>query len=90
MLVVIACLQLPDGRVFEHHGEVEERYQDGQVYWWTQGNANCDCNRSLFLNREYHLNLRSVDDDEAWPCGDLIDLLWLDIDGVRAYTKEAK
>lgn len=80
---VIARLELPDGRRFDIHTDVEEKYQDSQLFWWTEGNGACDCNRSLYLNREYHLNL-GVDDGDDVPsmeCGHTLSLLSLSVNG---------
>jgi hypothetical protein len=42
-------------------------WHDSSMFWWTEGNAGCDCNRALFF-------ARAVDEDEPdWdniPCGD--------------------
>lgn len=81
---VIARLRLPDGREFDYHSECEEQYLDSQEFWWTEGNAGCDCNRSLFLNKEYQLGLGANNDPESestdcLPCGDTIQLVSLTI-----------
>ena len=68
-------LQLPDGRIFTLHRETESRYMDSEPFWWLEGNASCDCNRAIFLNYEYNLDL---DEDS---CGHSIILLSLKISG---------
>lgn len=74
---VVAQLRLPDGREFSVTIPCESQYADGQVFWWTEGNASCDCNRKLFLDREYGLG---IDDGQ---CGETITLVSLTVDGVR-------
>lgn len=87
-LPVVARLRLPDGRELDCHSDVNEQHADGQWYWWTEGNGGCDCNRSLFLNREYGLGLgeKNKEDDDVpnLPCGDTIELLSLTVDGKNA------
>lgn len=44
-------------------------------YWWEEGNGECDCNRSLMstIAKEYPELCR--DGDNAFPCGDTINLV---------------
>ena len=89
MAQLVARLQLPDGREFDVHTEVApdtESYPGehpfhGTLYYWTEGNLGCDCNRTLYLNREHGLNLVREPEDDCWPCGDTITLLSLTVDG---------
>ena len=85
---VIAKLKLPDGREFDCHTDVNAQYADGQAFWWTEGNGGCDCNRTLYLNREYGLGLVREPEEDCWPCGDTIELLSLTIDGQDALELE--
>src|SRR5262249_52515600 len=44
----------------------ESKWQDGSCYWWTEGNASCDCNRALAFDE-------GILDDEGvldLPCGE--------------------
>ena len=83
-LPVVARFLLPDGRVFDHHTDVDARAAARHEGWWTEGNGSCDCHRSLGLNREYGLALGEPDEDDepCLPCGDTIHLLALSVDGV--------
>lgn len=48
-------------------------YSDGiDGYWWTDGNAGCDCNRSHWINEEYGDEFPDSDD-----CGQTIKLVSL-------------
>jgi hypothetical protein len=92
---VVARLRLPDGREFEYHTTVAQQYADNQASWWIDGNACCDCNRSLFLNREHALGLGVDSDndccgDPCLPCGDTIELLALSVDGVTVIPSVRK
>src|SRR5688572_18195944 len=83
---VVARLRLPDGREFDHVYWVEARYAAGQEFWWNEGNAACDCNRSLFINQDYGLSLGELDEEDedalpCLPCGDTITLVSLTIGG---------
>lgn len=86
---VVARLKLPDGREFDYHTDCEERYADSQAFWWTDGNGGCDCNRTLYLNREHGLALIREPEDDCWPCGATIKLLALTVAGVDALAAEA-
>ena len=79
MLPVVATLRLPDGRVFNVHAECDG--VEGERYYWTDGNNACDCNRTLYLNREYGLGLVGEPDVDCWPCGNTIELVALTVDG---------
>ena len=81
---VVVRLRLPDGREFDCHTDVRRECADGQVFWWTEGNGGCDCNRSLYLNREHALGLGECehnDDVPNLPCGDTMTLVSLTVDG---------
>jgi len=45
------------GEVRFYEYECEEQSLDGQEFWWSEGNASCDCNREIFF--------RSVNGDSA-------------------------
>lgn len=77
MLPVVARLRLPDGRELDVHSETDSVV--GTWYYWTEGNNGCDCNRSLYLGREYGLDFGGP--DECLPCGDTIVLVSLTVDG---------
>jgi hypothetical protein len=54
---------------------------DGIYYQWTDGNYGCDCNRALFIEREYGESPIEGQEDFPWfPCGDRITLVSLTID----------
>lgn len=36
-------------------------WDEGQLFWWTEGNAGCDCNRSLWWYRQMGLEEPSLD-----------------------------
>jgi len=82
---VIVTLELQDGRRFSVDAPVEAEYADTQWFWWTEGNGSCDCNRSLYLNRQHGLNLGTMEDGAfdvpELPCGNTIKLVSLVIDG---------
>ena len=84
---VDVTLRLPDGREFVCHEEAEAEYADGQLFWWTEGNGGCDCNRSLTLNRAHGLNLgvKDAEDDDVpcMPCDHTITLVRLVVDGIE-------
>ena len=75
LMQVIVRLRILDGREFDVHTEVDAKYADSQEFYWTEGNAACDCNRSLYLNREHGLNLVDDGEDGCLSCGDTIELL---------------
>lgn len=52
-------------------GEVVRRgmdlpWDDGSIYWWTEGNYSCDCNRRMEFMRGKELD----PDDAETECGD--------------------
>ena len=44
-------------------------WTDGTLYWWTEGNYGCDCNRYLAFERAQGRN-PWVDPNNHPPCGD--------------------
>jgi hypothetical protein len=57
---------------------IDPQYVDSQYYWWFDGNASCDCNRSLFLY--------NYDGSKELDCNNgnnIIELVWLKIDGIK-------
>jgi len=54
-------------------------------FWWTEGNASCDCNR-----HDWFYDLDAAD-DAAFPCGDTAyGVLWvLDDDGLKHFINAA-
>jgi hypothetical protein len=43
-------------------GEIRRSaWQNGGRFWWTEGNASCDCNRAIAFEGS---------DNEETPCGD--------------------
>lgn len=92
-VLVIAMLQIPDGRVFEYRYETEREYADGQEFYWQDGNMACDCNRSICLNQTHGLQLGALDasGEYALPCGlNAIRLLSLIVDGVEQLDEAEK
>lgn len=87
-LPVVARLRLPDGREFDCHTDCLDQYADGQLFWWTDGNGACDCNRSTYLNREHNLGLVSPELEGCLECGDTITLVSLSVDGKEIYREE--
>ena len=73
-----ATHQLPDGRVFVTEHLSLSGDHDGQLDWWTEGNAGCDCNKSIWLNEQHDLDLPE-------ECGVKIKLLSLVVDGKELY-----
>jgi hypothetical protein len=86
-VATVVRLRLPDGREFDIHRSIDAEYAEGHERWWTEGNGDCDCNRSLYLNREYDLQLGVLEDfgEYEMPCGDTITLLSVDVGGERRY-----
>jgi hypothetical protein len=54
------------GEVRRHR---HEDWQSHSVFWWTEGNASCDCNRGLFFARDGGRELTDEEED-AFECGD--------------------
>lgn len=42
--------------------------QDGQFWWWTDGNGGCDCNREIYFERA--AAERAGNDCDDAPCGE--------------------
>lgn len=90
MVPLVARLQLHDGREFDVHDftapdvnpEPGESLYAGTLYYWTEGNNGCDCNRLLYIEREHNLDLlpEGVDD---YRCGDTVRLLSLHVAGAE-------
>jgi len=49
-----------------HEENVDEKYLEGTEFYWSEGNASCDCNRKLFWGRAGGIEF----DDDDTPCGD--------------------
>lgn len=65
----------------EYEYKVKNEYVESQEFWWTEGNAACDCNRILYLY--------NWDESKDLDCnmGDnIIELLSLIIDGNEVLT----
>jgi hypothetical protein len=85
--ILTAKLKLPDGRVFDvTEDKVEPTTNDpgehphsGTIFYWTEGNMGCDCNRASYIEQQHGINLNP--DEEHHPCGDTIELLSLKVDG---------
>jgi hypothetical protein len=45
--VAIRCNESGETRIYCY--DVEPLYADSQEFWWSEGNACCDCNRGLFF-----------------------------------------
>ena len=73
-MLVRATLKLPDGRIFDVHDDVDDKYAGNVWFMWTDGNYGCDCNKSIFINAEHYLGLPEV-------CGETIGLVALTGDG---------
>jgi hypothetical protein len=70
------------GEVRVDEYETEDQYAEGQVFWWQEGNACCDCNREIFFRRA--AGLPEPDDDYDELCGDTrFGVEFITIDGVR-------
>jgi hypothetical protein len=86
---VVIRLRLPDGREFDIHTDTEPDSDpdigdpatpySGTVFYWTEGNCGCDCNRRLYIEREHGVELLPPDTD--YRCGDTITLVSLVVDG---------
>ena len=64
--------------------DVEVQYLDGQQFWWTEGNACCDCNRLTFLHRALGKEQDVTDDRDPYPCGDgRVVIVRAEVDGVE-------
>ena len=67
-------LRLPDGRSFPYECDFGEDYpEESARFMFFEGNYACDCNKMLFLAREYPEVFGSEDDDLT-PCGDTITI----------------
>lgn len=64
-----------------YDGDDENDQRRHAYYMWVDGNYGCDCNRKLFINREYDDVLQPADDWEDYPCGETIKLVSLTLDG---------
>ncbi len=87
---LVAGIRTHDGRLFVLHDEVEQQPdwdQHGEpgysadVYYWTEGNNSCDCNRALLIYRQYG---EELPDD----CGDTMTLTSLMINGVERLKEQ--
>ena len=68
------------GEVRVDEYETEDQYGEGQVFWWQEGNACCDCNRQIFFRRAGGED----DDEDDEPCGhERFSVEYITIDGVR-------
>lgn len=63
---------LRDGDTLRDHVPEGDGDDDGALFYWTEGNNSCDCNRAMLLNHQHGLNL------PAETCGETITLtqLW--------------
>ena len=64
-------------QTFENRGHYVD--DDHAIFHWTEGNFECDCNRSLFMydhDASEELKCNTSDNDRV------IDLLWIKKDGV--------
>lgn len=50
--------------------EIKDYPGDAAIWMFTEGNYSCDCNRSLFIRRQF-----GNDAIPELPCGDTIELL---------------
>jgi hypothetical protein len=50
--------------------EIKDYPEDAAIWMFTEGNYSCDCNRSLFIRRQF-----GEDAIPELPCGDTIKLL---------------
>jgi hypothetical protein len=73
----VLLLETSSGFLNLHTYDVEDKYAVGQEFWWTDGNAGCDCNRTLAL-------FDFTEQDLIAECGySRIQLLSIQIEGVR-------
>lgn len=75
--VVAVLKNTATGEIREYVSQVEDQYLDGQQFWWTDGNASCDCNRSMFF-----AEVGGEKDPEAECGNERIELKALRINGV--------
>lgn len=47
------------------HWVPADEHGSGSIWWWTEGNGGCDCNRALFFLRAGG----ESDDDDETECG---------------------
>lgn len=53
----------------EYEGWTDEDYDKSMVYWWSDGNGGCDCNRSSYIQLNCDPNFPEME------CGDEIELI---------------
>jgi hypothetical protein len=66
----VLILRVEDGLERVYHDTLEwegpSDHSSGTIYWWTDGNNGCDCNRALYFKRAAG---EDTADDET-PCGE--------------------
>jgi hypothetical protein len=46
----IKGIYMDDAGFYSMHEDIDEPpYPGWQLFWWTEGNAGCDCNRAIFF-----------------------------------------
>jgi hypothetical protein len=60
--VAIRCNESGETRIYRY--DCEPEYADSQEFYWSEGNAACDCNRAL------HFAWVKEEDDPDRECGD--------------------
>jgi hypothetical protein len=69
-----------------YYDEPEEMLRSAD-YMWTDGNYSCDCNRLLFIDRQY------FDEDASWDryrCGKAITLISLSLESAEGTVKHLR
>lgn len=76
-------IETPDGELVRYEvTRVEWRDDDTDVYWWTEGNASCDCNLAAFVARARGVPEEKIQEMET-PCGETYRALWAELPNGR-------
>ena len=82
--IEVDITRVSDGVTVRHTYEVEDEYADSQEFWWSEGNASCDCNRRQMFTQEHEG--RSLEDDEL-VCGEGAFRVTLFVRGTEVYRE---
>ena len=63
--VVVRIREVATRKEFDYHTSVDEKYADGQRFYYEDGNGSCDCNRKLMFGYAQETSFS----DEETPCG---------------------
>lgn len=70
------------GGLYRLYGTVDPDPIRTARYMYTEGNYDCDCNRSLFIERHCDASFNDwYGIDDAMACGEEIELIALEVEG---------